>query len=85
MSVKVKATQPGFYAGARRRIGETFVLAEGDKPGSWMEVVGEAAPEPAKQAKPKAQKAKGENPETFGEIAKRDAEALTPKGLDELV
>lgn len=82
MSVKVKALQPGFYAGARRRPGEVFALAEGDTPGRWMEVLTE---DEAKQVKPKAQAAKGKGPQTFSEIAKQDAKALTPKGAEDLV
>lgn len=83
MSVKVKALQPGFYAGARRRPGEVFALAEGDTPGRWMVVLTE---DEAKQVKPKAVKpAKGNGPQTFSDIAKQDAKALTPKGAEDLV
>lgn len=37
--VRVRAKETGFYNGARRRAGTTFLLKEGDKPGSWMDVV----------------------------------------------
>lgn len=81
MGARVKALSAGFYGGARRRPGQVFELAEGDKPGSWMEVVS-VKEEPAK---PKAQKAKGEGPSTFSEMTKQEAKALIPKGAEDLV
>lgn len=38
-SVKVLATNDGWYHGRRIRKGVCFVLRDGDKVGSWMQVV----------------------------------------------
>jgi|TARA_R110000796_G_C14311549_1_gene406627 hypothetical protein len=40
--MKVVATAIGFYAGSLKAEGVEFVLAEGDKLGSWMKEVQEA-------------------------------------------
>lgn len=40
MSIKVRATQTGFYDGVRRREGDVFFLKAGSKPSvKWMEVL----------------------------------------------
>lgn len=39
---RVRAKELGIYNGARRRKGATFVIAAGEKPAKWMEVIGEA-------------------------------------------
>lgn len=61
MTKRVRATVMGFYGGARRRPGQVFELADGDKPASWMEPVEGAAPA-AKPKKPKT------GPETLSEL-----------------
>lgn len=76
MSAKVKALKAGFYGGARRRPGSVFVLVDGDAPASWMEVVNVDVP---------VSKPKGKSGQTFSEITKQEAKALTPKGADDLV
>ena len=93
MTTKVRAKRAGFYPAQRRRPGEVFALREGDKPGSWMEVVNlsdSKATEPAPNAEPAA--IQGERPtepadvkraikEAAAQVDMADAENLTKDGL----
>lgn len=40
--IRVRAKELGVYMSDRKRKDEEFILAPGDKPAKWMEVVGEA-------------------------------------------
>ena len=71
MATKVMAKEMGFYSGRRIRPGETFILKPGQKPGKWMEVLGEVEEPKAKE--PKAKKEAAKEPETFSELTKADA------------
>lgn len=77
MATKVKALEMGFYFGRRIRPGETFILKPGQKPGKWMEVIGEVEEPKAKE--PKAKKEPAKEPGTFSEISKS---MPTPKGAE---
>lgn len=50
--MKVRAIRDGFYGNSRRRLGDEFVLREGDKLGKWMERVEPAKPQGKKAQKP---------------------------------
>lgn len=84
--MQVRAIKAGFYNDRRYRAGDTFEF-KGEKLGSWMVAVeGDAQAEP--EAKTESKPAKGKKssgPQTFSDIAKQDAAALTPKGADDLV
>jgi hypothetical protein len=43
--LRVRATRLGIYGHTRRRPGDTFTLAPGETPSSWMEVIDDT-PEP---------------------------------------
>lgn len=69
----VRVTHPGFYDGSLRAVGEVFDLADGLKPGKWMEIV---AVEKAPKAE-KADKAVKEKASKAAPVAKEDdAESL---------
>lgn len=59
MAKKVRALRDGFYGGVRRRAGSVFNIADGHKPGRWMEEIREAKPaaKPVEAPKPAAAKA----------------------------
>jgi hypothetical protein len=46
MSIRVRAKRPGFYQGARRRIGAVFTIQSEQELGTWMERVSDATPTP---------------------------------------
>ena len=73
----VRANALGFYGGTRRRPGTVFVLADGDKSASWMDIVPDEEAPKAKPVKaPKA--AKANDPKTLGDVTRDDAEAQGP-------
>lgn len=39
MGTLVRAIAPGFANGSRKRVGDEFTLADGVKPGHWLEVI----------------------------------------------
>ena len=67
MATQVKAKEPGFYNGQRKRAGAIFTLKPGHKPGKWMEVLGEISEPKAKEAPKKEPDAP---PETLAEVSK---------------
>ena len=76
MTTKVRAVRAGFYPAQRRKPGEVFALREGDKPGSWMELVNPSESklvEPVEDAKPAA--IQGERPEKPEDVKRAIREA----------
>ena len=69
--MKVKATRDGFH-GSRRKAGDVFDVPEGSK-AKWFVAATQEVVRAKPGPKPKA-------PETFSELTKIDAEALTVKG-----
>lgn len=65
MGTKVLALKNGFYGGFRRREGQVFDLADGDTPGTWMEVVADDPP-------PKPKKPVKSAPATLSEMTKQE-------------
>ena len=77
MATKVMAKEMGFYSGRRIRPGETFILKPGQKPGKWMEVLGEveasAKVKEPKVKEPKAKEQPAKEPASFSELTKESA------------
>ena len=71
----VKALSMVFVNGRRYRPGETFYIPKGMKPGMAMQVLDTKNEVKPPRAKPKS-KRNTDEPETFSELAKRDAEML---------
>lgn len=68
MPIKMEALRDGFIDGKRVRAGSVFMLADGKKPGKWMQPVGvprtapaapEPPPSPAPEPAPLAEAASG--------------------------
>jgi hypothetical protein len=55
MAIKVKALELGFYDGKLRPEGAEFTVETKDELGRWMEVLGEAEPEPVTPSRRKKQ------------------------------
>ncbi len=69
--MEVVALSKGFYGGAPRRVGERFDVKDGSK-AAWYAPVNSAAA----AAKPKAEKVKGNKPDTLSQIGKEPAQAM---------
>jgi len=76
--MKVVSTRMHFIGGVRVRPGQVFELPDTAKLKPYLTRVSDDAPavKPVKAKQPKVDKA----PETFSEIAKKDAADQTPKG-----
>lgn len=85
--MKVVALSTGFYGGSRRRAGDTFEAADGDK-AKWFAPVDVAPKAPAKAGKqqPVALSQMGkENPKTMTEVLAAPGEGAASGTADSLV
>jgi hypothetical protein len=81
--MRVKAKSAGFFPDVLRNAGDEFEVPDGTK-GTWFEPVNGEVEEVKPKPAAKSAKVKGE-PQTFSEIANKDAEDLKPKGAEDLV